>query len=233
MRPNLAARAGRWSAAHWKTATLGWLLLVAAAVVLGISLGTKTLTDVEQSNGETARAEQILADAGIKPAASESVLVQSRAGTAQPPSLARALDAVATTLSARPQVRKLQAAVISKDGRSALIQFDLRGNPDRADQQVKPVLAAVAALQRAHPEFLIQEFGEASADLALNNTVGKDFARAERLSVPLTFLILLLAFGAFVAAGIPVLLALSAVLGSVGLSAIVSHSPTPRARRAP
>ncbi len=223
MRPNLAARAGRWSAAHWKSATLAWLLLVAGAVVLGVSVGTKTLTDVEQSNGETARAEQILANAGIKAAASESVLVQSRAGTAHASSLGRALGAVSTTLSARPQVTKLQAPVFSKDGHSALIQFDLRGNPDLADAQVKPVLAAVAALQRAHPRLLIEEFGSASADLGLNDTVGKDFARAERLSVPLTFLILLLAFGAFVAAGIPVLLALSAVLGSVGLSAIVSH----------
>ncbi len=223
MRPNLAARAGRWSAAHWKTATLGWLLLVAGAVVLGVSVGTRTLTDVEQSNGETARAEQILADAGIKPAAGESVLIQSRVRTVQSRSFGRALSAVSATLSARPQVTKLRAPVQSKDGHAALIQFDLKGNPDRADEHVKPVLAAVAAMQRAHPKFLIQEFGGASADLGVNGTVGKDFARAERLSVPLTFLILLLAFGAFVAAGIPVLLALSAVLGSVGLSAIVSH----------
>ncbi len=83
MRPNLAARAGQWSATHWKTATLGWLLLVAGAVVLGVSVGAKTLTNVEQSNGETARAEQILADAGIRAAASESVLVKSRARTMQ------------------------------------------------------------------------------------------------------------------------------------------------------
>jgi RND superfamily putative drug exporter len=78
-------------------------------------------------------------------------------------------------------------------------------------------------VQRAHPAFRIAEFGEASADRAVNDTVGSDFARAEQLSVPLTFLILLLAFGAFVAAGLPVLLALSAVLGSVGISALVSH----------
>ena len=41
--------------------------------------------------------------------------------------------------------------------------------------------------------------------------------------MPLTFLILLFAFGAFVAAGLPVLLAFSAVLGSVGVSALASH----------
>ncbi len=151
------------------------------------------------------------------------MLVQSRARTVQSASLRSALGTASATLSARPQVTKLQKPVLSKDGHSGLIQFDLKGDPDRADDHVKPVLAAVAAMQRAHPGFLIQEFGSASADLGVNGTVGKDFARAERLSVPLTFLILLLAFGAFVAAGIPVLLALSAVLGSVGLSAIVSH----------
>ena len=223
MRPNLAARAGRWSAAHWKAATLGWLLLVAGAVALGVGVGTKTLTDVEQSNGETARAEQILADAGIKPAASESVLVQARQTMGHDPAFARALGSVSTSLSSLPQVVRLHAPLLSRDGRSGLIQFDLKGDPDLADQHVKPVLAAVAAMQRAHPGLQIQEVGRASADLALNGSIGKDFSRAERLSVPLTFLILLIAFGAFVAAGIPVLLALSAVLGSVGLSALVSH----------
>ncbi|MGH2931126.1 MAG: MMPL family transporter, partial [Solirubrobacteraceae bacterium] len=56
-----------------------------------------------------------------------------------------------------------------------------------------------------------------------SDTVGKDFQRAEQLSVPLVFAILLVAFGAFVAAGVPVLLAFSAVLGSIGLSALISH----------
>ena len=41
--------------------------------------------------------------------------------------------------------------------------------------------------------------------------------------MPITFPILLIAFGAFVAAGVPVLLAFSGVLGSIGLSAILSH----------
>ena len=92
--------------------------------------------------------------------------------------------------------------------------------PTRTSQ---PVLAAVANLQRGHPDFRVEEFGGASADRALSDTIDKDFAQAERLSVPLTFIILLFAFGAFVAAGIPVLLALSAVLGSVGVSALASH----------
>ena len=99
MRRNLAARAGHWSAAHWKTATFGWLALVAVTVVLGSLVGTRGLSDVEQSNGETARAEQMLADAGIKTPVGESVLVQSRAAHADRAALRRTAHAVHTTLA--------------------------------------------------------------------------------------------------------------------------------------
>ena len=220
---NIAARAGRWSAAHWKTATFGWLALVVTAVLLGSLVGTRQLTDAEQSNGETARAERILADAGIKHPVGESVLVQSRSANVHSPAFRSAVRAATTALARRPEVTALHAPVASKDGHSSLIEFDLKGPSGSADARVVPVLAAVASVQRAHPAFRIAEFGEASADRAVNDTVGSDFARAEQLSVPLTFVILLLAFGAFVAAGLPVLLALSAVLGSVGISALVSH----------
>src|SRR4029077_15205792 len=74
---NLAARAGRWSAAHWKTATIGWLTFVAAAGVLRSMNGTIQQTDAEQTNGQAARAEQMLTAAHVKNVASENVLVRS------------------------------------------------------------------------------------------------------------------------------------------------------------
>jgi RND superfamily putative drug exporter len=82
MHRNFAGRAGRWSAAHWKTATFGWVALVLAAVALGMAAGTRKLTDAENSQGETARAERILADAGFDKSAEEAVLVQRRNGSA-------------------------------------------------------------------------------------------------------------------------------------------------------
>ena len=100
---NLAARAGHWSAAHWKTATFGWLALVAAAVVLGAMAGTKPLTDAEQSTGETARAERILADAGFDKRAGEQVLVQARRAGADPRSAAAV---VAARLRSRTEVTR-------------------------------------------------------------------------------------------------------------------------------
>jgi len=217
---NLAARAGAWSAAHWKTATFGWLALVAAAVALGAAAGTQKLSSVEDAQGETAQAERMLADAGFRQAAGESVLVESKRASAD----ARpAVAAVVAKLETKHEVTKIRPAVVSKDGRSVLIQFELKGNSATADARIQPVLDAVASVQRANPGFTIEEFGEASATKALNETIGHDFSKAERLSVPITFVILLLAFGAFVAAGVPVLLAFSAVLASIGLSSLVSH----------
>ncbi|HEX5191229.1 MAG TPA: MMPL family transporter [Solirubrobacteraceae bacterium] len=229
-RPNLAARAAQWSAGRWKTATGAWLAVVIVAALLGAIAGTVKLTDAEQGTGETARGEQILAHAGFKTPASESVLVQSRTLTAGDPRFRAAVADVTGALHGQRQTEDVRSPYaagatgqISADRHSALVLFDMRGEASSADKRVEPVLRSVGAVQRAHPGLTVAEFGEASAAHALNDTIGKDFSSAERLSVPITFAILLIAFGAFVAAGVPVLLAFSGVLGSIGLSALLSH----------
>src|SRR4051795_6647023 len=223
---NLASRAGRGSAAHWKTAVAVWVAFVAVAIGVGTALGTHKLSVSEQSTGETARAEQILASAGFKTPASEAVLVRSRTRTVADPAFRSAVHDVLAKLRTMPQVTNLRtgaAGEISKDRRAQLIEFDMRGKMDTADKRVQPLLDAVAGLAKANAGFTVAEFGMASATHELNETISKDFQNAEKLSVPVTFVILLLAFGAFVAAGVPVLLAFSAVLASVGLSAVASH----------
>jgi uncharacterized membrane protein YdfJ with MMPL/SSD domain len=225
-RSNVAARAGRWSAEHWKAAVALWLLFVAVAVSAGRIAGTRELSDVEYATGEAARAEQILADAGFQTPASEAVIVRSQTLQAEEPSFRASVGEVMAKLRSMPQATNLRtgaAGQISRDRHAQLIQFDLRGEADTAHERVEPVMQAVATLQRAHPGFTIAEFGQASATKEYDDTIARDFANAERLTVPVTFVVLLLAFGAFVAAGMPVVLAFSAVLGSIGLSAVASH----------
>jgi len=225
--PNLAARAARWSAEHWKTACAVWLVFVVAAIGIGRAVGTVNLKDSEQGTGETARAQEILQDAGFRSPASESVLVESLSGlTASAPAFRAAVRDVAAALAKVPEVQNLRSGLpgqVSKDRRAELVQFEVVGGFDKGDQHVQPVLDRVAALQRAHAGFTVAEFGIASSNHELNKTIGKDFQKAERLSIPITFLILLFAFGAFVAAGVPVLLAFTAVLGSIGLMELTSH----------
>jgi RND superfamily putative drug exporter len=224
---NLAGSMGRWSAQHWKTATVLWLVFVVLAVGIGRAVGKVALKDSEQATGEAARAQAILGSAGFKSPASESVLVESRTGLpASAPAFRATVRDVAAALGPLPEVQNLRAGLpgqVSKDGKAELVQFEVLGGFDKGDKHVQPVLDRVASLQASHPGFTVAEFGIASSNHELNKTLGKDFQKAEQLSLPITFLILLFAFGAFVAAGVPVLLAFTAVLGSIGLMELTSH----------
>jgi uncharacterized membrane protein YdfJ with MMPL/SSD domain len=222
MRLNLAARAGRWSAAHWKTATFGWLAFVLVAVVLGGVVGTKQLGDNDGIPGESGRMSKIL-DESFEQPAGETVLIQSGTLTDESPAFKSALGDVTRRVSAVPAVTNVQAPQVSGDRHSSIVQFDIRGDPEQAVDKIDQVLAAVDEAQAAHPDLSIGVFGDASAEKGIGDSVAKDLERAGLLSLPVTIVILIIAFGALVAAGIPLLLALTGVVATLGLLAIPSH----------
>ena len=228
MRLNLAARAGRWSAAHWKTATFGWIAFVAVAVVLGGVVGTKQLGE-DANPGESGRMDRILDESFATPAG-ETVLVQSRTLTTKDPAFEAAVDDVVRRVSAVPVVTNVDSPLapgnadqVSADRRSAIVTFDIRGDPDDATDKIDPVIAAVEKAKASHPQLFIGGFGEATTDKEIGETVTKDLERAGLLSLPVTTVILIVAFGALVAAGIPLLLALSSVIATMGLLALPSQ----------
>ncbi|HEY6030096.1 MAG TPA: MMPL family transporter [Gaiellaceae bacterium] len=227
---NLAGRAGRWSADHWKTALVGWLALVAVAVFAGGAVGTTKQKDADGATGETAKAVKILDQAGFQTPAGESVLVQSKTLTVRDAAFRAAIADVTRRLAGQRDVTRIVSPLapghvgqVSKDGRSALIEFDIRGEQSKAKDKVEPIMAAVAAAQKAHPSLYVGEFGYGSANHELQDTMDKDMQRAELTSLPVTLVILLFAFGALIAAGLPVLLAFSGVLATTGLAQVASH----------
>jgi uncharacterized membrane protein YdfJ with MMPL/SSD domain len=229
-RANLAGRAGRWSAAHWKTATFGWLAFAVLAVAIGSVVGGKQMKSWAIANGDSRKAEQILDRAGFKVPARESVLVQSRTITIHQQTFVAAVATVVQTLAGQPNVVNVVspidhpgAGLVSTDRHSALVQFDVRGKAEDAKDKIAPVLAAIDGAQAGNPSVIIQEFGQASADYQVGKRFASDMQRAEYTSLPLTILILLVAFGALVAAGLPVLLAFSAVLAATGVNSLASH----------
>jgi uncharacterized membrane protein YdfJ with MMPL/SSD domain len=230
MNLNIAARAGRWSAEHWKKSVWAWIAFCVVAIALGSVAGTKALKQADTAAGETKTATQLLDRAGFPDQAGESVLVQSKDSTADDVAFRATVDDVVRSVSALDPVERVHspftaghAGQISSDRRSALVQFEVAGDPDKADKKIQPVLDAVSAAQARHPGFTVSEFGDASSAHELNDTLNKDFQRAEYSTLPVTLVILLGAFGALVAAGLPVLLAFSGVLATIGLSALASH----------
>jgi uncharacterized membrane protein YdfJ with MMPL/SSD domain len=220
---NLAARLGSWSAAHRKTAIFGWLAFVLAALALGGTLGTDKLDAGRSTVGESGRADTVLAERFEKPL-TERVLVQHTTLRADNPAFEAALAAVDGALAQFDSVSAVREPVVSADRRSALVELQLATtDKKKAQEQVQPILDAVASLQRAHPGFTIGQFGDASASKQLEEAFAKDLEKAGVFSLPITLAILVLAFGALVAAGLPLLLALTAVLATMGLLAIPSQ----------
>lgn len=112
---------------------------------------------------------------------------------------------------------------VSHDGHAALVEFELAGSRQDAATTVGSVLVAVQAAAAAHPAVRIEQAGDASIAKAYTDTVLRDFRKAEELSIPITLIVLLLAFGALVAAALPVGLALTAIAAATGLLAFASH----------
>ena len=227
---NLAARMGGWSARRRFTALGLWFLFVIAAVGIGIAVGQIKVPQSRLGDGESGHINRVIDNANFQNHAHEIVLVQSSSLTANDAAFRSGVNGVITKLQSYREVINVESPYsprypgqISKDGHSALVRFQIAGNSDTAPDRVQPVMDGVASLGSASPDLRIREFGEASATHVLNDKINQDFANARNMSLPLTLVILLIAFGALVAAGVPVLLAFSAVLATFGLNSIVSH----------
>ena len=112
---------------------------------------------------------------------------------------------------------------ISKDRHTALVALELRTTDSKeATKLDKPVEKAIIAANARHPGIAIEEFG-VNVETQLDEAVKSDFTKAGVFSLPVTLIVLVVAFGALIAAGLPLLLALTAVLATMGLLALPSH----------
>ncbi len=230
----LVERIAGWSARHKKAAVAGWLLLVAVVFVAGHALGAKSVPAYDP--GQAGQAErtlhQLTGNASAAP--TESVLIQALAPGQQfssDPAMREATRQVVTALAALPKSATgiqspLGAAgsdLVSPDGRSALVTFQVPGDPGNSPTAVQPAQAAVAGVQARFPGLRVAEAGGASVTRAVSTAIGSDFHKAEATSVPVTLILLLVVFGSLVAAGIPVLLAITAVIAAISLLSVIGQ----------
>jgi RND superfamily putative drug exporter len=219
----LTVRVARWSAEHPWRAIGAWLLFVVLCVVVGGAVGTKEAKFDDNPTGELATYQSITDEAGFKRPVTENVLISAKSGKLDSGAAMAAAGEVRTAMSGLAEVNKVSDPVPSPKGTAVLVNVEMKGESKGSSGRVQPLLDATATVQAHHPDLLIEEVGGASLDKALDATLGKDFQKAELISIPVTLVIMLLVFGALIAAGVPVLIALSSVATAIGLSALVSH----------
>ena len=233
---NLAASAGRWSAQHRKTAIIGWILFIVVATFAGKSLAMKDLPDAEMANGESKRSMQIMESADFPETVGEQVLIQGKGSIkSDDPEVTAAVKDTVQRLERIDGVTDIHSPLnkadrhdtVSKDGRSVVVNFTParrrrgRGEADRVGQ-------GPARRGRRGPEGSSRAARRGvrrrlRAPRPLRHREAADEAKSMQFSFGGTLIILLLAFGAMVAAGVPLFLGLTSVFATIGLLGPVSQ----------
>jgi uncharacterized membrane protein YdfJ with MMPL/SSD domain len=232
---NIAGRMGAWSAAHWKTAVFGWLACVLVFFYAGnILVGFKQIDINDAGVGQSHKADQILKKAFPERAPqNELVLVQSASQTVDDPAFRSAVNDVVGSVRSSPAIKNLDSPydrtnpkarnLVSDDRHAAMVQWEMKGDADEAQLKIDGLSAKTENVAKRHPAFFIGHAG-VSSDKALDKMFNDQLKLAGERSIPITIGVLLLVLGSLVAVGIPILLALSGVIGTIGLVAVTSHA---------
>jgi putative drug exporter of the RND superfamily len=222
----VTVRVARWSATHPWRAIAMWVAFVAVCFAVGSAVGLKEASD-DLGIGEAGRAESLYEGANFDDPAVENVLITARSGALDSAESRAAADKAATDavnrMTGRPDVTKVEGPITAPNGSALLVRITMAGDPETASDRVEALRAVTAEVQAANPGVRVEETGGPSINKALDDTLGEDFKKAEFLSLPVTIVILVIAFGALIAAGVPLLLAITSVVGAMGLSTLFSH----------
>jgi uncharacterized membrane protein YdfJ with MMPL/SSD domain len=216
--------ATRASARRPKLVIALWLALIVACFAGGSIAGTRSLSDAASGSGQSAQAEAHLQRAGLLDSFTENVIVRSSSQA----KTAHAVAAIAAGAGRQPYVTSVQSprtepALSRSGGRTGLVVVKLRGDPDSEDSHVKALQSFVSKTAHDTRGVYIGEIGDGSSDLAMNNFVSNGLHQAELVALPITLVILVFAFGALVAAVVPLVLGLTSVAAAMGALGIVSH----------
>ncbi|WP_433161070.1 MMPL family transporter [Kribbella sp. CA-247076] len=219
-RGQITVRMARWSATHPWRAIAMWVVVVIACFALGSATGTKE-SEGDGDIGEVTRADTIVKSGNFADPDVESVLITSPSGQLDQAEATEAAGVVIERMRALGGVAQVAQPMPSPSRDALIVRVTLKDGDD--DNRVQPLLDTTAQVQQQYPDLRIEEVGNLSIGKALDETLGEDFKRAEMFSLPVTLAILLIAFGALIAASVPLLLALSAVAAAIGLSAAASQ----------
>jgi len=212
-------KAARWSAEHPWRAILGWIAFVAFAVGLAVAIPANEATDADYRIGESGRADAMVAQAHLESPDTENIIITAGSGKLDTHQAEQAATAVITGAKSADGVAHVADAQWNQDKTALLVSVAL----DHGVDDAAAVQSVTDDVQADFSDLQVREAGDISVDAAINDRVADDLGSAEITSLPVTLLLMLLAFGALIAAGIPVLLAGTSVAATLGLLSAVSH----------
>jgi RND superfamily putative drug exporter len=230
------------SARHpWRTVGAWVAAIVVAIVILG-TLGLKTTTEFTFTNNPESQAGlKVLEDAGLvdNNPTDETVVIQSASGTVDDPAFQARVEEITATLrgmegvvipetvvnyyelSANPETEAAAQGLVNADRTTTLIPLTLVGTLDEAMANAPEYVDAVNAFSGDGIEALT--VGYVSIGEENNMIAEEDIAQGETIGIVAALIILVVVFGALVAAGIPIILAIVSIAIAMGITALIGQ----------
>ena len=242
-------RVAAWSARHrWPVFGLWFVLTIGLFAGSMAAGGTLTADAVdndreEQSTFESARAYDVFNAAGtptedpvhrtlivvgdpdgpLADTALDDIVGQMNSATAvvggaSEPLFANVVD---------PRLAPPEAGLVSSDRSTVRIAPDVPGDDAAVEERLAAMRSFLEELRITHPDLQIHSLDGTLANEDIQELVNGGLDASLRLTIPLTFLILLIAFGAVVAAVVPLVLAITALLAAFGILGLYSQAVDP------
>ena len=193
------------------------VLLAAAMLALG-AFGKLQLGGFQDPTAESTQAEQLI-DSRFGGETNLVLLVRANTGTVDSPPVQAAGQQLAQALAAEPDIRNVVSywqakapPLKSADGTEAVVLAHVTGDDNEIGDRAAAIIEKYAGERDA---VTVTAGGNAAVNHELPTEVSRSLALAESIAIPLTMLLLVLAFGSLVAAAIPLVIGLVAILGTL------------------
>jgi uncharacterized membrane protein YdfJ with MMPL/SSD domain len=218
----MLAAIGGAAARHPVITLVAWIALIGAAVATAVAgIGGESLFDrltsaAPAADGESSRADDVLAG-DDEERSSLTLLVYG----VMPADSAGALSAVEHGLTNVPETT-IVGPIPSEDGDGFLVNVTIEGvdgaDPDSDDiERATAVLdAAAAQLRQSHPDATVEVGGSTLLVDSIVSISENDLRRGETVALPIALVVMLVVFGGFIAAGIPLIGAGVSIAGALG-----------------
>ncbi|QSR32075.1 multidrug RND transporter [Nocardioides sp. S5] len=226
-RPGPLGRLGVWVTHHRRLTAAIWVLLVVGLGVFAPKVEANLSGAGWQADGSESVAVRELATESFGGNASSAiqVVVHSTDGPVTEGRGGDVLDEVTALLESEPRIAEVIApqpgASLSQDGSTAVVLAGAGADPNemvRVADDIKGELEALSGdgveVNPTGASLLWSDFNEANLEAML---------KSEMLSWPVTLAILVLAFGALVAAGLPLILTLAGLVASAGSLVLINE----------
>ena len=220
----MLGRIGRLAVGRPKAVLIAASLLLVAMAVVGVgAFGVLKSGGFDDTGSQSWKSQQAI-DAQFGGQANLILVVGARTGDVDQGTAAQAGQTLTQELSADHGVSNVVSyfanhspSLRATDGRSAMVLVRVLGDDTTVGKTTDRLLTGYV---KDNAAVTVQAGGEAAVNHNVTTQVSKDLAMAESIAIPLTLILLILAFGSLVAALLPLAIGLVAILGTFAELAI-------------